>query len=221
VRRWLPTLAFALTAAAAGAFLLAGRFLVVADPLPRSADAIVVLAGSIPDRVLEAADLYRAGVAPRVVVTREQLRRAEAVLHARGVILAESDQETLAALHRLGVPEGATRRLVRRNTSTESEAATIARWACRHRLRRLVAVTSRAHTRRARLILARALGPRVALAVRPSRYDRFRAGRWWRNRRDAKTVLDEYEKLAHFWLRERWTIPPCGGLRLSSRARRG
>src|SRR5439155_807312 len=75
----------AVAALSLAAVPFAGRLLVVADPLPASADAIVVLAGSIPSRVLEASDLYRAGVAPRVVVTRERLARGESALHARGV----------------------------------------------------------------------------------------------------------------------------------------
>src|SRR5205807_724698 len=79
------------------------------------------------------------------------------------------------------------------------------------RLRRVVVVTSRAHSRRARLILRQALGPGIALAMHPSRYDAFAAARWWRVRRDAKIVLSEYEKLANYWLTESWRIAPCGG----------
>ena len=198
---------------AAGGVVVAGRVLVVADPLPARADAIVILAGSIPDRVLEAADLYRAGVAPRVVVTRERIRRGDAALRARGVRLPEGDELTRTALAQLGVPPDATTVLRRRATSTDSEARTIARWACAHHVSRLVVVTSRPHTRRSRLILRQALGPTVALAIRPSRHDHFSETRWWRIRRDAKTVVSEYQKLAHYWLREHWTIKPCGGLR--------
>ncbi|HZP42469.1 MAG TPA: YdcF family protein [Candidatus Binatia bacterium] len=214
------SLAVAAVAAVAAAFVFAGRVLVVADPLPPSADAIVILAGSIADRTLEAADLYRAGVAPRVLVTRERLPRGEAALRARGIALPPADRQTIDVLEQLGVPPSAIRLLRRRNTSTESEARTIARDACTHRYRRLVVVTSRPHTRRARLILRRALGPRVAVAVRPSRYDPFSARRWWRVRRDAKLVLSEYQKLANFWLFEGWRIPPCGGLRASASSRR-
>jgi len=202
----------AVAALSLAAVPFAGRLLVVADPLPASADAIVVLAGSIPSRVLEASDLYRAGVAPRVVVTRERLARGESALHARGVHLPESDELTISALEQLGVPRRAIVRLRRRARSTESEARTVARYACSHSLRRLVVVTSRAHTRRAHLIYRRALGNAVAVAVRPSRYDVFSTTRWWRVRRDAKIVLYEYERLLHHWLRERWTIQPCGGL---------
>src|SRR5437899_6604833 len=207
--------AVVLAALAAVALLGAGRVLVVADPLPPRADAIVILAGSVPDRTLEATDLYRAGLAPRVVVTRERLPRGQAALRARGVRLPEGDELTVRALHELGVPPGAIVVLRRRAASTESEARTIARWACAHRLRRLIVVTSRAHSRRARLILRQALGAGIALAMRPSRYDAFAPARWGHVRRDAKLILSEYEKLANHWLAESWRIAPCGGLRRS------
>ena len=207
--------AVVLAALAAVALLGAGRVLVVADPLPPRADAIVILAGSVPDRTLEATDLYRAGLAPRVVVTRERLPRGQAALRARGVRLPEGDELTVRALHELGVPPGAIVVLRRRADSTESEARTIARWACAHRLRRFIVVTSRAHSRRARLILRQALGAGIALAMRPSRYDAFAPARWWHVRRDAKLILSEYEKLANYWLTESWRIAPCGGLRRS------
>src|SRR5438093_1295107 len=179
MRRALVAIVVLAVALAMVALPLAGRLLVVADPLPASADAIVVLAGSIPSRVLEATDLYRAGVAPRVVVTRERLARGESALHARGVHLPESDELTISALEQLGVPRRAIVRLRRRARSTESEARTVARYACSHRLRRLVIVTSRPHGRRARLIYRRALCDAVAVAVRPSRYDLFSATRCW------------------------------------------
>ena len=195
----------------------AGRWLVVADPLPAAADAIVIMAGSVPDRSLEAADLYRAGLAPRVVITRERLGQAGSLLHAHGIRLPEGDDLTRTVLTGLGVPDAAIVRLHRRTQNTKTEARTIARFACRHQMHDLIIVSSRTHTRRARMILRQSLGPSVHLTMRPSRYDPFTAGRWWRVASSAKQVLSEYEKLAHYWVVERWQIQPCGGL---ARARR-
>ncbi|HEV2125435.1 MAG TPA: hypothetical protein VGW38_22015, partial [Chloroflexota bacterium] len=48
-----------------------GAFLVVRDPLVPT-DAIVVLAGSAPQRLRHALALYHAGYAPRVVVSNER-----------------------------------------------------------------------------------------------------------------------------------------------------
>src|SRR5207247_1860913 len=52
--------AVVLAALVAVALLGAGRVLVVADPLPPRADAIVILAGSVPDRTLDTAASRRA-----------------------------------------------------------------------------------------------------------------------------------------------------------------
>src|SRR6202022_5143995 len=49
-------------------FFYLGRWLVVEDPLDH-AQAIAVLSGRMPLRVLEAAKLYRAGYAPEVWLT--------------------------------------------------------------------------------------------------------------------------------------------------------
>jgi uncharacterized SAM-binding protein YcdF (DUF218 family) len=204
-----------LTAAALALWAIpaAGPLLVVADPVPPTADAIVVLAGSVRDRALEAARLYREGRAPRVVVTREALPSGEVPLRDAGVELPEADALTRSALIPLGVPPRAITTLRRRTYSTASEATTVARWACARGIRSLIVVTSPPHTRRARLVLARALGPGIALSVQPAAADTFSGRRWFRVRRDAKTVLSEWQKLAHHWMRERWRLAPCGGLR--------
>src|SRR5262245_9338544 len=213
--RPLPILlaAVVLAAAAVLAFRGAGRALVVADPLPAHADAIIMLAGSVSDRVLETARLYHEGRAPLVVLTRERLARGAAALRARGIRLPEDHELTKEALIGLGVPPTAIHTLAGRALSTVSEARTIARYVCKRRLRSVIVVTSPWHTHRARLILAQALGSGVRLTMRPAPAALFPADRWWANQRAAKDVLTEYEKLAYYWLVQRRRIAPCGGLR--------
>src|SRR5262249_3502144 len=143
--RHLRTVAVATAAVAALATWLlvdAARILVVTDPLPARADAIVVLSGSTSDRVLEAARLWHAGAAPIAARSRERLPLGAAALRARGVHLPEGHEEALAALVGLGVPEGAVHVLQKRARSTRTEANVIARWACAHGVRQLVVVTS-------------------------------------------------------------------------------
>jgi uncharacterized SAM-binding protein YcdF (DUF218 family) len=191
----------------------AGRFLVIADPLPAHADAIVVMAGSVADRALEAADLYAQGLAPTVVLTRERLPPDLVALRARGADLPENDALSARILGELGVPEQAIVVLPERAVSTVSEARTIAEMVCRDGIGTLIVVTSPWHTRRTRLILARALPPGVRLTVRPAPAAAFPAARWWSERWAAKHVLTEYEKLANWWLVERWGLAPCTPVR--------
>jgi uncharacterized SAM-binding protein YcdF (DUF218 family) len=184
---------------------------VVSDPVPARADAIVVLAGSPPARLLEAAVLFERGVAPRLVLTRERRPTGQVALGRRGVPITDPLAEARLQLEALGVPSQAITVLSGRAYSTTSEARLVARWACRTRVRALVVVTSPSHTRRARAILRRVLPRDTALALVPARADYFPQRRWWRSRRTAKLVLSEYQKLANYWLRERWTLEPCGG----------
>jgi uncharacterized SAM-binding protein YcdF (DUF218 family) len=198
-----------LVAGVAGAVRFAARFLVVADPLPARADAIVVLAGLPPARLLEAADLYRGGHGPRIVLTRVRRPPGTVALAPRGIAVPDASDEARDWLLALGVPANAVTILDGRAASTTSEARLIAGWACRSRVRSLIVVTSPSHTRRARLILRRILGPDIALAVRPARADFFPVRHWWRSRRASKLVLSEYQKLANYWLNERWWLAPC------------
>jgi uncharacterized SAM-binding protein YcdF (DUF218 family) len=72
LRRALVSVALIVVVGLATPLLLPalGRFLVTEDPAEH-ADAIVVLAGSYPDRVLEGVELYRQGLAPRIILCRE------------------------------------------------------------------------------------------------------------------------------------------------------
>ena len=170
---------------------------------------VVVLAGSPSARLLEAADLYRDGAAPRIVLTRERRSAGSIALAARGVAVPDADVEARSRLLALGVPADAITVLHGRAVSTTGEARLIAGWACRTGVRSLVVVTSPSHTRRARLILRRLL-PGIELTVRPARAEFLPTRHWWRSRRTSKLVLSEYQKLANYWLSERWGLRPCG-----------
>jgi len=124
------------------------RGLIRSDPLPPAADAIVVLSagvtadGMLPqqgvDRLLKGLELWKAGRAPRIVLTRE-LRKT-----ARGWISTSSDQKRLIAL--AGQPQVILTSPV---TSTRDEAVRVAALARRQGWKSLILVTSPFHSRRA------------------------------------------------------------------------
>src|SRR5262249_56784805 len=122
----------------------------LAVPGRAGADAVVMLGGSVSDRVLERARLYHEGRTSLVVLTREPLARGAAALHARGVRLPEDSELARQALIALGVPSAAIRTLGRRTFSTASEARTIARFVCKRHIRDVIVVTSPCRTRSAR-----------------------------------------------------------------------
>ena len=86
------------------------------DPLD-SADAIVVLSGGV-DRLLEAADLFRSGYAPIIVLTRPPENLVVGELQSRGVDVHDDLEVRLGYLEALGVPGSATTVLQETVTST-------------------------------------------------------------------------------------------------------
>lgn len=171
-----------------------GGYLVTEDPL-RPADAIAVLIGSFPDRVLEAVDLYREGYAPLVVLTRSQPPPGFDELTRRGIVAAEPHELNRNVLLQLGVPDDAIAVLPRLANSTVAEMRALHEFLLARDLRSVVLVTSRYHTTRSVGLLREVSGGSLSISARPTRYDSFQPGRWWKSRTDATYVFYEYSKM--------------------------
>jgi uncharacterized SAM-binding protein YcdF (DUF218 family) len=180
-----------------------GGFLIVRDP-PAPAGAIVVLAGSLPDRILEAVDLYQAQLAPRIILTREAALPGIDVLRARGGSLPEPYEENVRIAQQLGVPAVAISVLPEPVGSTLEEEQELVRYLRGQRIESILLVTSKAHTRRARLTFRTLAAGALRIAVCPSPYDPFEADNWWKRRGLVRRVVTEYGKLVYFVLVDRW-----------------
>ena len=214
-RQWPLRLAAALALIAAllyggsGPLLTAlGSQLVHADSLER-VDAMIVLAPWL-ERVMEAADVYRRGYAPLIVLTREVRDPAEQILIDRGI--AQSGEERRRQiLQALGVPADAIVVLDGFVGSTADEALAFAAWARSRPIGSVMVVTSPPHTARSRLTFLRALeNLDIEVIVRPATLGRFRSDTWWHSRGGLRDGLLEWQKLAYYRLVElpRLVPPP-------------
>jgi uncharacterized SAM-binding protein YcdF (DUF218 family) len=186
-------------------------FLIVDQPRQR-ADAIVVLGGSLPDRILEAVDIYKAGMAPRIVLGREPASPGIDELRRRGGRMLERDEVNVAIAEQLGVPKSALVVVDGRPTSTLAEAWIIIPYLRRVGAKRVILVSSKIHTRRAGLTY-RAHAPEIEFTTCASRFDPFDPQSWWEIRGNVRRVFFEYQKLLVFLVRDRWTKPePPPGL---------
>ena len=185
-----------LIAVVAGGLYQVGVFLAPEDRL-QQADAIFVFAGTRVERPLEAADLFRARYAPRIVLTRGAAEsHAIQTAAARGVVLPDDVAATVEMLRKLGVPDSAVIVPPRLHDSTADEARTLRDLALEQRWRRVIVVSSPYHLRRAGMVTRRALADTGVQIVRhASRYDRSTPPRWWRRRADIKWVVSEVPKL--------------------------
>lgn len=200
--RWLivfPLLAMLLYVAHPFLLRAIGRYLVTEDPLQK-AGAIAVLAGDGGvARTLEAARLYQDGDAPSIVLTHQIPPKGYEALARLGIRVPEERDVQWMVLKGMRVPPAAVLQVKQRANSTQSEMIYLTRLLDENRIRSVILVTSKSHSTRARKILARVSGGRIAIISRPSRYDTFDPAGWWHSREDAKEVLLEYEKLLHYW----------------------
>ena len=184
-----------------------GSFLIVRDAA-RPADAIVVLSGSLPDRILEAVDLYQARLAPRIILTRGPVLPGLAILRQRGGNVPEQHEENLMIAQQLGVPAAAIALIPTPASSTISEAQLVVDYLHAQGLKSILLVTSKTHARRAAMTFRHLAGDSVQVAVCPSPYDPFTAESWWRERGITRRVVTEYAKLLNYLLVDRWRTRP-------------
>jgi uncharacterized SAM-binding protein YcdF (DUF218 family) len=199
----------ALLIAAPLALRAAGRYLVESDPLER-ADAIVVLTGSYPDRILEAVDLYKAGWAPRIILCREPQNAGFRRLDALGVKVPQLFELNRSVAEQLGVPAQAIAVVDRPAGSTFSEAELVLEYVLARGDHSILLVTSKYHSRRAARIYRHLAAGRVHVITCPARDDDFRADGWWHDRASIRRVVIEYQKLLTFLLFDRWRLLPVG-----------
>jgi uncharacterized SAM-binding protein YcdF (DUF218 family) len=176
-----------------------GGWLVVEDPLQK-ADALIVLGGTAYERPLEAVDLFKEGWAPRIYLLREISDWGERELIARGVSYPRPIDMQIDLLRRLGIEEAAVHVLDQAN-STAEEATLVYDLAVREKFSRLIIITSKQHTRRARLVMNRRLDDTgVEVIVRASRYDKSNTDQWWSERSTLRFTLFEMQRLFGYWI---------------------
>jgi uncharacterized SAM-binding protein YcdF (DUF218 family) len=190
-----------LFAVAGGSLVLAtvvffgiGRWLVREDPLVK-AKAIVVLSGEMPLRAMEAAKLYRHGYAPEIWLTHST--EPGETLREMGISFAGQDfYDKLILIHE-GVPPEAIRILDPPIVNTADEIKVVADALAGGE--GVIVVTTKAHTRRVRLLWRRLAPGRGQAIVRAASGDSFDPGRWWRTTRDALDVVREVLGLLNAW----------------------
>jgi uncharacterized SAM-binding protein YcdF (DUF218 family) len=193
-------IACALVGFGAYAFFNLGIFMAHEDPL-QPADAIFVFAGTVAERPLEAAELYRSGLAPRIVITRATIEQATFEVQQRGVRIPTEHEINREVLSQLGIPESALVTPTFIHDNTGEEARTLRELALAHHWRRVIVVSSKYHLRRVAFATRRQLrGTEVEILARGSRYDRADPARWWTRRSDIRSLMSEVPKVIAYAL---------------------
>ena len=178
-----------------------GRYLVVAHT-PEKSDLIVCLGGGNVERGLAAADAYERGLAPRVFVAREVPPDGYETLRQRGVSYPESRELMIRMLQDLGVPDSAILTTDTPSESTAMEARLVKEVVEEKNIRSLILVTSPTHARRAFLVFKKEMaGQEVRILAIPSPYSNYNPEGWWKNPKQFRDVVMEYQKLLYYFLK--------------------
>ncbi|MCF8019100.1 MAG: YdcF family protein [Vallitaleaceae bacterium] len=185
-----------------------GKWLVDEDEIVKS-DIIVVLMGSVPDRILEAVDLYHDGLADQIVMVNSHMVGYD-ILLSRGVKIPGNAQLSKSAANLLGIQDEDALILDGDAKSTQDEAIVIKEYLKdKENIDSIILVTSKYHSARAKKIFVKALdglNQEVIVTSSPSKYDTYNSEQWWRNREDVKRVIIEYLKLFNFYTREQFQL---------------
>jgi len=160
---------------------LAGSFWVV-DETPQVSNVIVILSDDNygGDRATRASELFRSGMAPRILASGRNLRSYASIAE-----LMEHD------LKDRRVPANAIIPLAHRAEDTREEADTVSQAIAAHGWKKVLLVTSNYHTRRARYIFERTLPVGTELRVIAARDMDYDPDNWWHTRMGVKIYFHE------------------------------
>ena len=178
--------------------------LIVSAPMD-SADAIVVLSGSSTyiERTHKAAELYRHGRAPLVLLTDDHTRGGWSSAQQRNPYFVERATDELI---RQGVPTEKIRIIPGVASSTHDEVLLLKDYTIAQGLRSLLVVTSAYHSRRALRSLRQSFtgsGTTIGLDPVPPGSQTPSPAVWWLRLEGWRLVGGEFVKLIYYWVKYR------------------
>jgi uncharacterized SAM-binding protein YcdF (DUF218 family) len=165
-----------------------------------SADALVVLSGSSSylERTHKAAELFKQGRAPLVLLTNDNTRGGwSSTLQTNPYFVDRATDELI----KQGVPEERIRIVQGLAESTHSESVIVKEYAAAQGLKSILIITSGYHSRRAlRTFRTTFEGTGVAIGLEPvTTGSQTPSTFWWLSPSGWRVVAGEYMKLIYYW----------------------
>jgi uncharacterized SAM-binding protein YcdF (DUF218 family) len=169
----------------------------VSDDLRGPADAIIVLGGGAENRPQAAADLYRRGFAPKILVSNSKLSGAVWLGIERPE--AEVDKELLI---KLGVPVSAISSFGFDLRNTYEEARAVLAWAKTVQAKRVIVPVEWYFSRRARWTFRRELSPSgIDVQIQKLQSIDQKTTDWWHKEDGVVLLQNEILKYVYYRLR--------------------
>jgi uncharacterized SAM-binding protein YcdF (DUF218 family) len=172
------------------------EFWTVSDPVD-VADAIVILGGGVYDRSKITADLYRRGLAKRILISD--------VLDSSHAIVGGHYSDTKLSreiLRRNGVPDEAVETFGNANQNTRDEAAALRDWSDRHSTKSFIIPTEFLFSRRVRWIFNHEfIGRNARISIFSFETAKYNHKDWWKTDEGKRAFKSELMKLIYYRIR--------------------
>ena len=179
-----------------------GEFLVV-DETPVKSDAVVVLNTGLEfyPRLIQAADLYRQGMAGKVVVNGNRKSDALRELETKGFKrCCPWYEDTVRILELLGVLRKDVITIsVEDAYDTVSEAKAVGKSLVESGISSIIISTSKSHSRRADYIWEKIFSNQLEIRTVAAQEDPYSPSNWWKDGRQIKWVMSEYGAWVYYF----------------------
>jgi uncharacterized SAM-binding protein YcdF (DUF218 family) len=166
---------------------------IVSDSITR-ADAIVVLGGGLEIRPIVAAELWRRGLAGKILISQVSEERTAST----GGIPSDSELNREALL-KLGVPAGAIEKFGTASTNTRDEAVALREWAERNAASVFIIPSEIFPARRVRWIFRREFfGTAVSIEVPSFERPGYTRWDWWKTEQGLLAFQNEVLKYIYY-----------------------
>ena len=186
-------------------FRIMGDMIVVEDS-PAASDAVVVLSSGLEyyPRLIQAADLYRQGIAENVVINGDRKTDTLRALERKGFKkCCPWYTDSVSILTMLGVPEASIIRISNEDAyDTVSEADAVGRELIKRKWTTVLITTSKYHTRRAKFIWQKMYKNRLTIFMVSAKTDPYDPDNWWKDGRQIRWLLTEYGSWLFYWWKE-------------------
>jgi len=186
-------------------FRIMGGMIVVSNR-PSPSDAAVVLNSGLEyyPRLIQAADLYRQGLAAHVVINGNRKTDSLRDLERRGFKrCCPWDSDAVGILTMLGVPEAKIIRISNEDAyDTVSEAEVVGPELINRKWATVIITTSKFHSRRAKFIWQKMYASRFKIFMVSAKTDPYDPNNWWKDGRQIRWVLTEYGAWIFYWWKE-------------------
>jgi uncharacterized SAM-binding protein YcdF (DUF218 family) len=163
---------------------------------PASADAVAVLGGGLEYRPFAAADYYRRGLAPKILISNIGTTPAEQLGVLQSHVRANSE-----VLQKLGVPATAIEPFGDHLSDTFTEATALHEWALRNGAHRIIVPTDIFATRRLRWTLDHVFGNDAAILVPALNPPDYLRDNWWKSEHGVIGFQNEVMKYLYYRLK--------------------